>query len=63
MANAIENVVTYIGDLETLTPYLKNLGLQHKKLGVLKDQYIIFTKAILETLKDCLNKDFSKEVE
>lgn len=42
VATSIGNAVEYIEDLESLTPYLKQLGLRHMKLGVQKEQYSIF---------------------
>lgn len=51
-----------IEDLENLTPFLKELGQTHMKVGVMKHHYPIFIDALLGTFEKILQNEFTDEV-
>ena len=55
VATALGAAVENIEDLENLTPHLKQLGLRHKKYGVVKEHYPMILNALIKTLQDSLD--------
>ncbi|MBI5929751.1 MAG: hemin receptor [Chloroflexi bacterium] len=54
--------VRAIHDLNTIGPFLYDLGQRHITYGVSKDQYNLVKSALLTMIEHCLGGDFTPEV-
>lgn len=54
--------VRAIHDLQTIAPYLNELGQRHIHYGVSKDQFDLVRSALLAMIEHCLGAGFTPEV-
>ena len=62
-AQLFELLITSLNSVEKLLPALKSLGKRHANYGVEEYHYQIVGKALINTLKKSLGKDFTPQVE
>lgn len=54
--------VRALHDLSSIEPYLYDLGARHISYGVSKSQYSLVKVALLRTVEQCLERDFTPAV-
>ncbi len=55
--------VRSLHDLDSIFPYLRELGQRHIHYGVSKDHFDQVKSALLWTIKECLGRDFTPETQ
>ena len=62
LVTALGHVVSQVGDLGTLTPFLLQLGREHRKFGTAPEHYGAVGEALLATLDDFLDDAWTTEL-
>lgn len=62
LVSALGHTITNVDDLEALTPFLQELGRDHRKFGALAAHYEPVGQALLETMADFLGDDWTPEL-
>lgn len=59
LVGALGYTITHVDDLDKLTPFLQQLGRDHRKFGTLAEHYEPVGQALLDTLADFLGDDWT----
>ena len=62
MVNTVTTAVNGLETIENLVPVLQDLGLSHAKRGILPEHYPVVGKALINTLRAGLKKQFTVRV-
>lgn len=54
-------IVRSLHDLDSITPFLRDLGQRHIGYGVSREQYTLVGSALLAMIAQCLGDDFTPE--
>lgn len=59
---ALGHAVSHVGDLEELTPFLRQLARGHRKFGVRPEHFAVVGEALLATLADFLGEGWTEQL-
>lgn len=62
LVTALGHAVSHVDDFETLAPYLRQLGRDHRKFGVTADHYETLGQVLLNTLADFLSGEWTPDL-